>query len=168
MQGPRDMIEQSKEKLERVARAICETVMPGRDRLKTFLYQSDDLCPGPGKDKALAQVDEISRALAQAAITALSQEDGLEELRGLSEKATPGDWRANVIEAFGQDWPIGTVMDCGTTDDQGKHIVTTDGVRASSLNGSTAKDDAAFIAAAVNYVRAKLKANQPPPQAETE
>lgn len=81
-----------------------------------------------------------------------------DELERLAEKATPANWRTNTLTSIGQDWPIGVVMDCGDKDHVGKLLVTTDGVRASGLNGSDAETDAALIVALRNNLPAIIEA----------
>jgi len=85
-----------------------------------------------------------------------------DELERLEGKATPGPWRTNTLTSFGQDWPVGVVMDCGDTDHAGKLLVTTDGVRASALNGSDAETDAALIVAMRNHLPAIIAALRQP------
>ena len=117
------MNEQSKEKLERVAMAI---------------YGSGHKLPwdelsGPLFDNT----KESYRQMAQAAITALSQEDGLEELRGLSDAALQGEWVEEDGGLIAPDEALAT----------GAPWV------AVSVHHACRP----FITACVNYVRAKLK-----------
>lgn len=62
-------------------------------------------------------------------------------------------WRADTLDKFGENWPIGTVkrivINLGHSDDE-DWCVSTDGVRASQMNGATAQDDAKAIAALHN------------------
>ena len=62
-------------------------------------------------------------------------------LRGLSEAATPGEWRA-----FIDDYEAGTMFLTADADDPA----------ATHYIGGISADDAVFIAAAVNFVRAAL------------
>lgn len=79
----------------------------------------------------------------------------------LERKASTGPWRSNTRDTFGDDWPIGSIIDLGEAEnDKGtysNYIVTTDRVRASQMGGD-AKSDAEFIAFARNHARALLSA----------
>jgi len=72
----------------------------------------------------------------------------LKEIKKRLEVTTPAPWRWNTRDTFGDDWPIGTIIDLGGGDHEGRQsnfIITTDRMVASQSNGSTAKDDAEFI-----------------------
>ncbi len=56
-------------------------------------------------------------------------------------------WIATTVEKTGNDWLICYV---GNDYENMEWIITTDGIHASEMNGSDAKDDAAFIVKAVN------------------
>lgn len=58
-------------------------------------------------------------------------------------------WKAAPMSAFGEDWPVGTIISTGNSDGE-DWCVCTDNVRASECNGATSKEDAEAIAAMHN------------------
>lgn len=77
-------------------------------------------------------------------------------IRKLLDEATPGPWRTNTREHAGDDWMIGIL---GYSDSHRQDLIlTTDGIRASSMNASEPDDDGALIVALRNRADVLIRA----------
>ena len=81
--------------------------------------------------------------------------DIVERLKAALSKASPAPWKADTKEHVGDNWLLGSVIDCGA-DDYSNWIVTTDRIRASQMDSGDAKSDAEFMALARNELPAVL------------
>lgn len=112
----------------------------------------------------IVEVGDLGELLKITPVSA--RDDALDALRELSERATGGEWAP-------ADWGYDGGDDKTTVETSrpevlspGQSNIWPDGIRkvriASTEEGDNPLADAAFIAAAVNYVRAKLAAAQEP------
>jgi hypothetical protein len=103
----------------------------------------------------------VERILADRLAAVTEQRDQYAALRDLSERATPGNWRQEFYRD-GEILPDGTGgMDDYETPGRGVFVIdesSHEGYCLTEFDAARA-DDAAFIVAAVNHVRAALRAD---------